>query len=356
MGMRKRKSLQHKGESAMKKRLLSALLALSVLLGSMPVYALEDTTPATPDPATVSTTETAANAAASAAESSAADSAAEAPAENTETQMTEEVTVDTSDADLPSNDELFALYMQQLMYPGQVPSTMANWGQEFFEDGPAKTIYNKIKEFVKGVAQGTDDDSDGIIKTERIQFDLPESECLHFSYSQVGATGPSDTTLGQKVADAAKQEIDLRRILDCLLVDCPADLYWYDKVAGFSYAYPYSWDNEGVKVSSCIVSMSVAGAYSTSARYEVDASKVQSAYAALDKAQEIVNEHQSDSTYEKLLAYKNEICNLTSYNDAAAEEPNNTPYGDPWQLIYVFDEDPNTTVVCEGYAKAFQYL
>lgn len=340
----------------MKKRLLSALLALSVLLGSMPVYALEDTTPATPDPATVSTTETAADAAAGAVESSVADSAAEAPAENTETQMTEEVTVDTSDADLPSNDELFALYMQQLMYPGQVPSTMANWGQEFFEDGPAKTIYNKIKEFVKGVAQGTDDDSDGIIKTERIQFDLPESECLHFSYSQVGATGPSDTTLGQKVADAAKQEIDLRRILDCLLVDCPADLYWYDKVAGFSYAYPYSRDNEGVTVSSCIVSMSVAGAYSTSARYEVDASKVQSAYAALDKAQEIVNEHQSDSTYEKLLAYKNEICNLTSYNDAAAEEPNNTPYGDPWQLIYVFDEDPNTTVVCEGYAKAFQYL
>ena len=48
----------------MKKRLLSALLALSVLLGSMPVYALEDTTPATPDPATVSTTETAADAAA----------------------------------------------------------------------------------------------------------------------------------------------------------------------------------------------------------------------------------------------------------------------------------------------------
>ena len=34
---------------------------------------------------------------------------------------------------------------------------------------------------------------------------------------------------------------------------------------------------------------------------------------------------------------------------------NGLPYGDPWQLIYVFDDDPDTNVVCEGYAKAFKY-
>ena len=33
-----------------------------------------------------------------------------------------------------------------------------------------------------------------------------------------------------------------------------------------------------------------------------------------------------------------------------------TPYGDPWQLIYVFDGDSTTNVVCEGYSKAFKYL
>ena len=335
----------------MKKRLLSALLALSVLLGSMPVYALEDTTPATPDPATVSTTETAANAAASAAESSAADSAAEAPAENTETQMTEEVTVDTSDADLPSNDELFALYMQQLMYPGQVPSTMANWGQEEnVLNEKEKAVYDTLKRFIQSVAKGENAEN-GIIKTEAIAIPVSGT----FTYEQVNATGPDDAELSSKVIAALGKEIDLGKVLDCLLVDCPAELYWYDKVAGITYGYSFTLTTEKVSVV-CTASMSVAGAYSTGARYEVDASKVQSAYAALDKAQEIVNEYQSDSTYEKLLAYKNEICNLTSYNDAAAGESNNTPYGDPWQLIYVFDEDPNTTVVCEGYAKAFQYL
>src|SRR5699024_4822589 len=29
---------------------------------------------------------------------------------------------------------------------------------------------------------------------------------------------------------------------------------------------------------------------------------------------------------------------------------------DAWQIIYVFDQDPETKVVCEAYAKAFQYL
>jgi hypothetical protein len=27
-----------------------------------------------------------------------------------------------------------------------------------------------------------------------------------------------------------------------------------------------------------------------------------------------------------------------------------------WQLIWAFDEDPKTNIICEGYAKAFQYL
>ena len=40
--------------------------------------------------------------------------------------------------------------------------------------------------------------------------------------------------------------------------------------------------------------------------------------------------------------------------DAAAEEE--PLYGDPWQMIHVFDNDPDTEVVCEGYSKAFQFL
>lgn len=55
------------------------------------------------------------------------------------------------------------------------------------------------------------------------------------------------------------------------------------------------------------------------------------------------------------MAYRQKICELVSYNSTAANNTP-TPYGDPWQLIYVFDGDDSTNVVCEGYSKAFKYL
>ena len=45
---------------------------------------------------------------------------------------------------------------------------------------------------------------------------------------------------------------------------------------------------------------------------------------------------------------------MVSYNNEATAP--GYPYGDPWQLIYVFDDNKSTNVVCEGYSKAFKYL
>ena len=44
-----------------------------------------------------------------------------------------------------------------------------------------------------------------------------------------------------------------------------------------------------------------------------------------------------------------EICDLAVYDDTITEN-GTVPYGDPWQIMYVFDRNP------EAYAKAFQYL
>ena len=76
---------------------------------------------------------------------------------------------------------------------------------------------------------------------------------------------------------------------------------------------------------------------------------------ALDNAGEIVERHRDKSDYDKLAAYRDEICRLVSYDYEAAESEA-TIFGDPWQMVYVFDLDPSTNVVCEGYAKAFKYL
>ena len=80
----------------------------------------------------------------------------------------------------------------------------------------------------------------------------------------------------------------------------------------------------------------------------------QSVQRAAQNAQRIVNRSKGPSDVNKLYTYKNAVCGLVSYNSAAAG--GDVPYGNPWQLVWVFDGDTATNVVCEGYSKAFQYL
>lgn len=252
-----------------------------------------------------------------------------------EPEETEAVTVteavDTSDADLPDNDELFAGYVQGLLYPsyGSI-SLFANWGSSTGVLNDAEQgIYTQLKEQIMYVAANGGS----------TEFTLDVSS-LNITW-----TGASD---------GYKEILNTSKIVDCLLVDCPYDLYWFDKTAGASWGVNYS-QGSTYKLTSLTATLYVAQSYQDGSNTAVNASQVTAAETAAAKAQTIVNTNASKSDYEKLLAYKNEICNLVDYNYDAAGNAN-TPYGAPWQLIYVFDENPDTNVVCEGYAKAFQYL
>lgn len=150
--------------------------------------------------------------------------------------------------------------------------------------------------------------------------------------------------------------------------DHPYDIYWFDKTEGYSWAFytSYSSANGTVRFygtgpgsnsdDSSGVSFVVAEAYrSNGDPYTFDATLVNRATNAKSTADSVVAKHASESDHQKLVSYKDEICSLVEYNNDAANN-DSTPYGDPWQLIYVFDGDGSTNVVCEGYAKAFQYL
>ena len=88
--------------------------------------------------------------------------------------------------------------------------------------------------------------------------------------------------------------------------------------------------------------------------YAVDTSIPQAVQTAKTTAQNIVKKYAGKTDREKLNGYRQEICDRVQYNDAALSDDYSN--GNPWQLIWVFDEDPSTDVVCEGYSKAFQYL
>ena len=149
--------------------------------------------------------------------------------------------------------------------------------------------------------------------------------------------------------------LDLALVVKTLLTDCPYELYWYDKTANTTWnRYSWSATNSTLSITGDMVfRFPVAEEYAI-AQYMVDSSYGLSIHTAVQNAQDIVTRYAPEADYDKLNGYRVEICDLTSYNYAAAYE--HAAYGNPWQLIWVFDGRPDTKVVCEGYAKAFQYL
>lgn len=296
----------------------------------------------------------------------AAEPGEDAPA--VETVETETVAVDTSDADLPDHDELFAEYVQQMMYPQYGVSTFANFGMDALT-GLDKTIYEKLKAKIKEVAKGELNSASFTLTWE--DLDIQKTS---WTEEELGTTIIDNQTISQTAIAAVMNKIGynsaaVANILDLLLVDCPYELYWFDKSTSQAFVYPSSLgvtatsggsgSSISLKGEGITFSFKVSKDYSVGnviGTTDVDVSKTGAASQAVDTAKDIVRANAGKSDYEKLLAYKNWICENVSYNEEAAAESYQGGYGDPWQIIYVFDGKSDTNVVCEGYAKAFQYL
>ena len=228
--------------------------------------------------------------------------------------------------------------------------------------GNEEGVYTQLKPLVAQVAAGE--------RTSTV-FELDPAAVYGQSSWTAAELGLDSIVVGDDVTseayDAAwaRTDFDMEAVLDALIADCPYELYWFDKTNYTDCDLPNvvpvyeggEWRmaiEEGAVVR---VTMPVSGDYRASGQgvYEVDPTTGQRVSTAVENASTIVSASAGLSAYERLMRFKDEICSLTSYNyDAAAYS--GTPYGDPWQLVYVFDGDDSTTVVCEGYAKAFQYL
>lgn len=269
----------------------------------------------------------------------------------------EEVVLDLSDMDLPDNDELFAAYVERefdraaggTQFPVFYSSSHATYDLTTAE----KLVYNELKSEIEKIADGTRTNT--VIATTN-------PFCYTWTASDLGVSGPlwssGTPTSDARTAAGKKAEEQVSKMWSRLLADCPYELYWCDK-RSVPFTLAYSNDGGNLKVAINPIQLKVAKEYSVSgaAGTSVTNGKPSLVTDAVNNAQNIVNTYNaSGTTYtakEKMKGYKDEICALVSYNDAAA---GSSDYGDPWQMIYVFDNDPTTKVVCEGYAKAFQYL
>ena len=171
---------------------------------------------------------------------------------------------------------------------------------------------------------------------------------------------------GAAIEKAVNEVMDMDMLLNQLLAHHPYELYWFDKAfSGGAISFQYNYGTDGqqtVTVGDFVVMMAVSQDYAVTDAatqqyylYSPDTAKTGAASAAAATAAQVVAKNQGKGTYGKLVAYREYITKAVDYNSDAAYTAN-YPYGDPWQLIYVFDENPDTNVVCEGYSKAFKYL
>lgn len=341
----------------MKKRLLSLVLSLAMLLTMLPatVWAEEDVTTL----ATVADTE---------------------------------ITV-VSGGNEADNDALFMDYLYRLAGADQTEVQSFMVGSLDSDDyetisHPAMmtasnfsptsaAFYSKLKEGVEAIAAGGGSTVVNIVFSKTYTAEELKVPRVNILEGVSGAmerfrqdTGISYTQNGNLFS--LGDDLDTEAVLNEIVFTDPISLYWYDKTVG-SYiqkGYGYSWDKSvddpqeiTIEVNAiyymCVATEfrpNPAGYYQLDGiNYycEVDTSKTTAAKSAVAAAQGVVEENKNGSDSEKLRAYLDYICGAVSYNSAALS---NTPYGNPWQLIYVFDNKSSTNVVCEGYAKAFKFL
>ena len=272
--------------------------------------------------------------------------------------------------DLPDSNDLFAQYAQRVFYGADSAAPLGNYGETVLTSSFDLAVYAKLKEAVAQVAAGERTDTVFTFTLAELGIKEPQTwTAADMGLETIFYTDENgDLVWAEGAAEAINHMLGyggMGAILDVLRVDCPYELYWYDKTAtgGAGSLGP----SVSVNALDCItvtpaakieMRLCVAADYApggVTGGCETDPARTGAAKTAAENASQVVEKYAALGDYDKLLAYKDEICALVDYNHDAADNTA-TLYGDPWQLIYVFDGDPTTKVVCEGYSKAFQYL
>ena len=224
-----------------------------------------------------------------------------------------------------SNADLFAKYVDRMFrnlgkeQTRHMPTPDARLSEAGF------AVEQALKSMIMEVAEGTRTDT-------YFEVDLAE--------------------LGYDPSSITQDDIDV--LPSILIFDCSYELYWF----GCAWTIPMIYS--GNLYFGFVVGMPFRP--EESEEFSVDTAAITRANTAVANAQAIIDRYAACSDYDKLHGYKNEICKLNVYNYDAANASNDDPWyacetdNNPWALVNVFDNDPETNVVCEGYSEAFEYL
>ena len=268
------------------------------------------------------------------------------------------------------NQAAFDAYVDEAFENGELPTEIEiddtdNAGATRYAkklSGMDLTLYKLLGKKIAAVANGS-------LTSTIISFSISDMGLKsEYTAAELGVSGNLyNFTTGQFTDECInavqhKFAITPSKIIYGLLEDCPYEMYWFDKT------YGYDVDTIQIQVvkrsgkqylqllGSYTFKLPVAKEYSYAGRtgtFVMGATPAK-VKTAITNANNILKKYESHNDFYKMLGYKNEIGLLNTYNMAAVDE--NWDYGNAWQLIWVFDGDKSTNVVCEGYAKAFRYL
>lgn len=232
-------------------------------------------------------------------------------------------------------------------------------------------IYRRLVPEIKKIAAGESASATIVITDMPITY--TQGDLGHITIIEGDALSKAASA---RIGELFGADVNHDALLSKLLANMPYELYWFDKTNGMAISYDIEADENTVTIPYIVVGFCVADAYRDTTKYvvnekgeqildednnpvpdytAVDTTKTGAAKTAAATAAQVVAENQGKGIYSKLVAYREYITKAVDYNFDVANTAN-YPYGDPWQLIYVFDGDPKTNVVCEGYSKAFKYL
>ncbi|MEE3480757.1 MAG: Ig-like domain-containing protein [Lachnospiraceae bacterium] len=228
-----------------------------------------------------------------------------------------------------------------------------------------KIVYDKTLAHFQAIVDGTSQDGSTPVEIAYTELTAPATQ---FTFSELGVTLTNNQDTDKTAisnALAEKFSFDQKKVTSALTADYPEYFFWFGRTMGTLYAWKQGTDFVDVSQSSITFTMNAAVSYAVvdaaDKKYypeKIDTEKIKAIGTAKTKVREIVDAAASLDDYAKLKSYISTIASLNTYNKVAAAQDDDYVHteNNPWEIIYVFDGNPDTNVVCEGYAKSFKFL
>ena len=252
-------------------------------------------------------------------------------------------------------------FIHNLFYPQQI----VNRGRVLSGDylsGNAKTIYDFLVEKIDRISKGLETDTEFFINIDNC--------CTVYYADKSGIiTFGENGRLSDDGINAINEAIhsEVKSAVEAVKSDYVEKMFW----VGNYYEWNIDWNavlNESGTIASTTyvridLKLYVGSEYRLNENeLKFNSNLIHAADNAVSFSKQIIASCAGKTDMEKLRTYKEKICSMVEYDHSAWGLRDDgttgilTDLGSPWQIVWVFDNDPETNVVCEGYAKAFKYL